>query len=95
VFRTPEYFLFDPDSEALSGYRLGQGQRYHPIGPDAQGRLWSEQLGGGFGLWHGKYQGNEATWVRLFDERGELWPTQEERAAQALEELRRLQGKAR
>lgn len=91
VFRTPEYFLFDPDAKSLVGYRLGQGQRYQPIDPDSQGRFWSEQLGGAFGLWTGKYQGNEATWVRLFDDHGELWATQEERAVKAMEELRRLQ----
>ena len=49
VFRTPEYFLFDPHSAAFEGYRLVAG-RYRPITPDAHGRLASEQLELSFGV---------------------------------------------
>jgi Uma2 family endonuclease len=44
VFRTPEYFLFDPDTQELQGWRLVEGI-YEPIEPDERGWLWSEQLG--------------------------------------------------
>lgn len=43
IFRTPEYFLFDPHSFDFEGYCLVAG-RYEPIPPDAAGRLRCEQL---------------------------------------------------
>jgi len=44
IFKTPDYFLFDPLALKLEGYRLDKG-RYVAIEPDSQGRLWSEELG--------------------------------------------------
>jgi Uma2 family endonuclease len=44
IFRTPEYFLFDPRDGTLEGLRLLAG-RYEPIAPDAHGLLPSAQLG--------------------------------------------------
>jgi Uma2 family endonuclease len=38
VFRTPEYFLFDPETAELEGFRL-VGGRYESIEPDPAGRL--------------------------------------------------------
>src|SRR5262249_58145197 len=43
VFRTPEYFLFDPRTKQLEGHRL-DGGFYKPIAPDASGKLRSAQL---------------------------------------------------
>jgi Uma2 family endonuclease len=44
----PEYFLYDPTSDYLApplqGFRLGNLE-YEPIVPDANGRLFCEQLG--------------------------------------------------
>ncbi|MFY9823991.1 MAG: Uma2 family endonuclease [Thermoanaerobaculia bacterium] len=79
VFRTPEYFLQDPDQGKLEGFRL-TGGIYQPILPNAQGRLRSERLGLELGLWDGVYRRDENTWVRLFDEDGRLVPTADERA---------------
>ena len=36
VFRTPEYFLYEPDTLRLEGFRL-QGDRYQPLIPNAHG----------------------------------------------------------
>ena len=48
VFRTAEYFLYDPTGDyipaRLLGYRLGSNG-YEAMQPDAQGRLQSVQLG--------------------------------------------------
>jgi len=82
VFRTPEYFLQDPDQVKLEGFRLAGGT-YQPIVPNAQGRLWSEHLGLELGLWRGIYRREENTWVRLFDGDGRLVPTADERAEAA------------
>ncbi len=79
VFQTPEYFLQDPDQVTLEGFRLAGGL-YRPIEPNAQGRLWSEQLGLELGLWRGVYREQTATWVRLFHSNGRMVPTGDERA---------------
>jgi Uma2 family endonuclease len=90
TFKTPEYFCYDPDTRILSGWRLGQHQTYEPLKPNGRGRLLSEQLGGWVGLWEGEYQGVRATWVRFFEQNGQLVPTADERAEAALSEAARL-----
>ncbi len=80
VFRTREYYLFDPDVLRLEGLRL-DGDAYKPILPNAQGRLRSEVLGLELGLWTGVYKNeNETTWVRLFQPDSRMIPVTEERA---------------
>jgi Uma2 family endonuclease len=77
VWGTREYFLYDPDTKVLEGYRL-VGRTYRPLALDRQGRLWSEQLGASIGLWHGVYDARERDWVRLFRPDGTLVPTEGE-----------------
>ena len=96
VFHTPEYFLYEPDTWRLDGFRL-KGERYQSLTPNAHGRLWSEELGLEIGLWQGTQRAQEATWARLFHPDGSLVPTPAERAeaerqrAEAAEaELKRL-----
>ena len=79
VFRTAEYFLYDPDQQMLEGLRLS-GRVYQSISPTGEGRVWSEQLGVFVGLWRGTVDGREDGWVRLFRPDGSLVPTGEERA---------------
>jgi Uma2 family endonuclease len=43
VFRTPEYYLFDPERGGLEGFQLVAG-RYQRMTPDAEGRLVCDQL---------------------------------------------------
>lgn len=71
VFRTPEYFWFDPETKAFSGFRLLGGQ-YEPITPDRDGRRWSAQLDLSFGVHEGK--------LRFFTKEGALVPTGRELA---------------
>ncbi|MEA2563842.1 MAG: hypothetical protein QOH06_5346 [Acidobacteriota bacterium] len=78
VFGTSEYFLYDPDRRKLEGFRLVTPGIYRPLAPDIQGRLRSEQLGVLLGLWDGVWEGQEATWVRLFRPDGSLVPTEGE-----------------
>jgi Uma2 family endonuclease len=75
VFRTPDYFWFDPETLELAGFHLSDGQ-YRPLAPDAEGRLWSEQLGLFLALHQSK--------LRLFTPAGVLLPAAKE-LAQALE----------
>ena len=84
VWRTPEYFLYEPDTLKLEGFRLAGGS-YRPLSPDGQGRLWSEQLGLSLGLWRGVVAGREDDWVRLFRPDGSLVPTEAEAECQRAE----------
>lgn len=94
IFRTPDYFCYDPESDHLWGWSL-QGGVYEPLTPDAQGRLWSAELDAWVGCWTGLYQQEQALWLRLFDESGHLLPTEAEaerqRAEAAEAELARYQ----
>ena len=77
VFGTAEYFLYDPMTRTLEGFRLA-GRSYRPLQPDENGRLWSEQWGLYLGLWHGVVEGKRDEWVRLFRPDGSLVPTRDE-----------------
>lgn len=81
TFRTPEYFLYDRDTQGIEGFRL-RGDTYQPLRPNSHGRLWSQELGLELGFWRGVQgvQMQETTWVRLFNPDGRLIPTPAERA---------------
>ncbi|KYF54671.1 hypothetical protein BE08_23050 [Sorangium cellulosum] len=74
IFRTPDYFWFDPETLELAGFRLSGG-RYEPLSPDASGRLWSAQLGLFLGVERGQ--------LRFFTAEGELVPAGLELAQRA------------
>ncbi|NER49536.1 MAG: Uma2 family endonuclease [Symploca sp. SIO1A3] len=71
IFRTPEYFWFDPQSQEFKGFELLRGT-YQELQPNAQGWLWSEQLE--------LYLGIHEQKLRFFTRDGELIPTPEEAA---------------
>ncbi len=86
IFKTHEYFLFDPEKFTVEGFRLAKG-RYHAITPDTRGRLWSERLELSFGM-HGDH-------LRFFTPEGSLVPLPDEAAAEAMmeRESARIQAK--
>lgn len=71
IFRTPDYFWFDPHRYEFKGFHLVDGQ-YQELQPNEQGYLWSEQLG----LYLGVYEQT----LRYFARDGQLVPTPEESA---------------
>lgn len=79
TFRTAEYYLYDFDTRKLEGF-CRTGDLYQPAEPNAQGRIWSEQLGLELGLWRGAHRETTATWIRLFQPDGRMVPTAQERA---------------
>lgn len=85
VFRTPDYFCYDPDTHQLQGWRLNKRKRYAPLVPNERGWLWSEELGLWVGTWTGKYQGDEATWLRFYDTQFQLVLTASEMEHQRAE----------
>jgi Uma2 family endonuclease len=80
VFRTPDYFWFDPDSLEFQGFHLVDGT-YQPLTPNPQGHLWSQQLG----LFLGIYQQK----LRFFTPAGKLVLSPEEEVIRAEELLAR------
>jgi len=102
VFRTPEYFCYDPDTRVLEGWHLDNKLRYQPLKPNDKGRLWSDELECWLGTWEGSYLGLPMTWLRLFDNDGCLLPTRAEaetcraqtEAARAQAEAARAQAEA-
>jgi Uma2 family endonuclease len=73
IFRTPDYFWFDPETLEFQGFTLISGV-YQPIEPNEQGWLWSEQLKLYLGIYEDK--------LRYFTPEEELVPTPEEVARQ-------------
>ena len=69
IFRTPEYFWFDPHNLEFAGFVLLNG-RYQPIETNEQGWMFSEQVGLFLGVYEEK--------LRFFTKEGELVPTPEE-----------------
>ncbi|PLZ29995.1 hypothetical protein CBP10_13935, partial [Fischerella thermalis WC558] len=86
IFRTPEYFWFDPHNLEFAGFIL-VGGTYQPIEPNPQGWLWSQQLN----LFLGIYQEK----LRFLTAAGELVPTPEEVAEQEKQRSDRLAAKLR
>jgi Uma2 family endonuclease len=80
IFRTPDYFWFDPQSFEFAGFHLVDGQ-YQPLEPTSHGWLWSQQLQ----LFLGIHQQQ----LRFFTNDGQLVPSPEEAATQAEELLAR------
>jgi Uma2 family endonuclease len=71
TFRTPEYFWYDPDTQELTGWRMKEGS-YQVIETDNRGWMWCEQLELWIGKWKGTHMGLEATWLRFYQENGQL-----------------------
>lgn len=85
IFRTPDYFWFDPETLKLEGFHLLDG-RYESIQPTEQGWLWSEQLG--------LYLGVHENRLRFFTAAEELIPSPEEQAEQARQRAEQAEQRA-
>ena len=86
VFRTPEYFWFDPDNLEFAGFVLLNG-RYQPIETNEQGWIFSEQVGLFLGVYEEK--------LRFFTSEGELVSTPEEVAEKQKQRANILAAKLR
>jgi Uma2 family endonuclease len=71
LFHTAEYYLYDPFSYELIGYRL-QGVHYEEITPETPGKLFSPLTGLSLMVYEG--------WLRWLTPAGELVPTPQELA---------------
>jgi Uma2 family endonuclease len=93
TFRTEEYFIYDPFTKELEGWRLIK-RRYVRIEPNDRGWLWSEELELWVGTWPGEFQGHADIWLRFFDADGKVAPlaadSERQRAEAAQAEIARL-----
>ncbi len=86
VWRLPEYFLYDPFSFELEGYRLDPSARdYVAIAPDPRGDLESHMLGLRLGVRDGLFEDLSRPWLRWLDIHGTPLPTPEETARHEFE----------
>lgn len=81
IFRTPDYFWFDPETLEFQGFQLMAGQ-YQTIEPNENGWLWSKQLGLYLGIYHDQ--------LRFFTPEGKLVLTPEETAEHLVNKLQEL-----
>ena len=77
IFRTPDYFWFDPETLEFEGFHLVDGE-YYPLEPTENGWRWSQQLQLFLGL-HNQQ-------LRFFTPDKTLVPSLEELAAQTDQE---------
>lgn len=81
IWRTSAYFIFDPETEVLEGFRLDNtGRRYTPIAPDAHGDFEVAALGLKLGLRPTTYRHYRQRFVRWLSADGTVLPTAQERA---------------
>jgi hypothetical protein len=94
VWRTPAYFIFDPESEKLEGFRLDTDRReYTALTPNANGDLVVAPLGLSLGLRRTRYRDHDRLFVRWIDANGEPLPTAQERVVELERRLRELEGR--
>jgi Uma2 family endonuclease len=79
TFATREYVAYDPDTRQIHAWRKSDKGRFRPIVPNNRDHYYLEVAELWLGTWRGKHQDeNDATWLRLFDEFGNLVPTKDE-----------------
>jgi len=70
--KTQDYFVYNPKNpNSLRGWQL-INRRYQSLSPNQQGRLYCESLGLWLGIWEGKIENSQGTWLRFFDADGNL-----------------------
>jgi len=81
IWHTSAYFIFDPDTSMLEGFKLdATGRRYAPLVVDDNGDFEVAALGLKLGLRHTAYRRFERRFVRWLDLAGQALPTPQERA---------------
>jgi Uma2 family endonuclease len=81
TFKTPEYFLYDPITNQLEGWRIGNNLLYEAVQPNEKGWLWSNQLQLWIGPWSGSYLKVPGVYPRFYEPHGNLVLTGKEAEA--------------
>lgn len=81
TWRTPAYFILDPETEKFEAFALDVSQRaYVPLEPNPDGDFAVAPLGLSIGLRPTRYRHYERAFVRWIDAGGKPLPTGQERA---------------
>ncbi|MFM6339751.1 MAG: Uma2 family endonuclease [Dolichospermum sp.] len=73
TFKTRDYFVYDPfNPDSLQGWSLNSNSIYQPLQANQKGWLWCETLGFWLGNWDGTLTRETATWLRFYDQAGNL-----------------------
>ncbi len=86
ILRVPFYFTYDHLTKQIRAFRLN-GDSYISFLPDKEGRFSLPTIGLYLGLWQGSYQNINETWLRWFEQEGNLIPTPLEKESQEKEAL--------
>jgi Putative restriction endonuclease len=71
ILKVPIYAIFHPKTGELDVYRLSDG-KYDRLSPNDDNLYWIEEIGLFLGVWQGKKAEMTATWLRWWDESGNL-----------------------
>jgi hypothetical protein len=71
ILQVPVYGIFHPKTGELDVYRLG-ASKYEQLLPDRNDLYWIEEIGLFLGVWQGKKAEMTATWLRWWDNSGNL-----------------------
>jgi Uma2 family endonuclease len=88
LWKTPEYYLYDPLSHQFEGYRLDAHGKYQRIEPEPGGDLECRWLGLKLGIRYGSFEGDQTHWLRWLDRKGNVLPSAEELARAATGKLK-------
>lgn len=73
ILKVPNYIIFEPDSSVLEVYRLDNNREKYKIQtPDQNQRYWIEEINLYLGVWSGIRENLRCTWLRWWDEQGNL-----------------------
>jgi hypothetical protein len=81
IIRIPFYGIYVIKEKKLEVYHLLEGC-YQPLAANERGHYFISPLGVELGLWEGSYQNQFQTWLRWWDEEGNLLLIGDERAEQ-------------
>jgi Uma2 family endonuclease len=94
MLKVKDYFIYDPDSKKLVGWRL-HGGVYVELKPNNKGWLWCEELRLWVGIHKSWYHNQEAYFVRFFDKNGQLLLNSKELTEQERQAKEKLAAKLR
>jgi Uma2 family endonuclease len=84
------YGIYEVKKASVEVYHLVDGQ-YQILPPNPRGHYPIPQMGVELGIWQGQYQNLELPWLRWWDAEGNLLLTGDERAAQAVAQLKQTE----
>ena len=85
ILKVPIYVIFDPYEDILKVYYLKSG-KYEGQKPDENGRYWIDSMNLYLGIWRGKRSNLTISWLRWWDEAGNMLPWADEKVQQSLQE---------